>query len=149
MWFDVFSSSVLLELVKTWVWFYFFFIFSVHRFLSFSQCAALQFKFKTTLLDFLLSKRAKKTSFRLKKYLKWKKYFGPCFSKGFKGWMFPWKQAVKWLKGCSNQTSSRLEHITAKLILHIDWGYAVKEIMIGHLFFQVIVLVTFSFYVQH
>lgn len=84
--FLLWGSSVLLELVKTWVWFYFFFIFSVHRFLSFSQCAALQFKFKTTLLDFLLinclSQKEQKNLIQVKEIFKVEKILRPLFFKG-------------------------------------------------------------------
>lgn len=75
---------MLLELVKTRVWFYFFFIFSVHRFLSFSQCAALQFKFKTTLLDFLLINclSQKKNLIQVKEIFKVEKILRPLFFKG-------------------------------------------------------------------
>lgn len=64
----------------------FFFIFSVHRFLSFSQCAALQFKFKTTLLDFLLinclSQKEQKNLIQVIEIFKVEKILRPLFFKG-------------------------------------------------------------------
>lgn len=73
-------------LLDTRVWLYFFFIFSVHRFLSFSQCATLQFKFKTTLLDFLLvnclSQKEQKNSFiRVIEIFKGEKSLAPVFQR--------------------------------------------------------------------